>query len=115
MLTFLNGFRGLSELWRRGLAAGVDPEMLPWQERPKCHALEHLVLDKTLLFGNPQDFWGYTDESFVGFVKARRCVCYASVSALRKAASSPSSAAPKPGASPSSLAAASASAASRDA
>ena len=83
MLKFLNGFHGLSELWRRGLAAGVDPEMLPWQERPKCHALEHLVLDKTLLFGNPQDFWGYTDESFVGFVKARRCVCYASVSALR--------------------------------
>ena len=59
MLKFLNGFHVLSELWRRGLAAGVDPEMLPWQQRPKCHALEHLVLDKTLLCApSPPGFLG---------------------------------------------------------
>ena len=37
--------------------------------RPKCHLLEHLVLDHIVGYGPPAKFWCYRDEDSVGAVK----------------------------------------------
>jgi hypothetical protein len=68
MYSFLQGLAGLHVLWRRGLDESLHGTM-PWPIRPKAHTLQHLVEDKTQIWGSPSRFWCYRDEDFVGMVK----------------------------------------------
>jgi len=66
MLVALNDLR---VLWRRSLPHPEHHHKLPWTMRPKAHLLQHLVEDKLAMWGSPNTFWCYADESFVGSVK----------------------------------------------
>jgi len=66
MLVALNDLR---VLWRRSLPHPEHHHKLPWAMRPKAHLLQHLVEDKLAMWGSPNTFWCYADESFVGSVK----------------------------------------------
>jgi hypothetical protein len=68
MLEYLQALKGLHDLWRLDLPVAMH-KPLPFHIRPKAHACQHLVQDKIDLFGNPNSFWGYRDEDFVGAVK----------------------------------------------
>jgi hypothetical protein len=68
MYRFLQGLAGLHVLWRRGLDESLHGTM-PWPLRPKAHTLQHLVEDKTQIWGSPSRFWLYRDEDFIGTVK----------------------------------------------
>ena len=68
MTTYLTSLCQLHKLWRLGRSV-ADAKRLPWQLRPKCHLLQHLVLDHILSYGSPAKFWCYRDEDFVGVVK----------------------------------------------
>ncbi len=71
MFLFLKSMAGLYSLWRQG-----HPEdqlkRLPFNIKPKCHLLEHLVLDFVPVFGSLARFWCYRDEDYVGFIKRIR-------------------------------------------
>jgi hypothetical protein len=71
MLLYLSSLSALNKLWRLGRDP-ADVGGLPWHIRPKCHILQHLVLDHIRHYGNPTKFWCYRDEDFVGAVK-RMC------------------------------------------
>ena len=68
MTLYLTSFASLSQLWRQGRSAS-ESIRLPWHIRPKCHLLQHLVLDHIHVYGSPAKFWCYRDEDFVGLVK----------------------------------------------
>ena len=69
MLRFLQACESLSHLWREGLADPEGHNKLPFHLRPKSHVLQHLVLDKVLMWGSPNEFHCYGDESFIGGIK----------------------------------------------
>ena len=68
MFLFLKSMAALSKLWREGREEN-ELKRLPFNVRPKCHMLEHLVLDFVPVFGGPSRFWCYRDEDYVGFIK----------------------------------------------
>ena len=68
MLLYLSSLAALNKLWRIGRDP-TEASRLPWQVRPKCHLMQHLVLDHMKNYGNPSLFWCYRDEDFVGAVK----------------------------------------------
>ena len=74
MYKFLQSFVRLHDMWRAGVPL-EDHASLPFHARPKAHLLQHLVEDKTELYGSPNAFHCYMDEDFVGVIKA---VCQAS-------------------------------------
>lgn len=68
MYTFLQNFKILHDLWRMGVPEEAH-NRLPFHLRPKAHMMQHLVEDKTGLWGSPADFWCYRDEDYIGVVK----------------------------------------------
>ena len=40
----------------------------PWRLKPKFHMMCELCEYQVEMFGSPEEFWAYADESFVGFV-----------------------------------------------
>ena len=69
MYTMLVALNDLRVLWRRFLPDPDHHHKLPWTIRPKAHLLQHMVEDKLALWGSPNAFWCYADESFVGSIK----------------------------------------------
>jgi hypothetical protein len=65
---FLQSLAALYRLWRRGLPADEQGYM-PFNLRPKAHALQHLAEEKIKIWGSPARFWCYRDEDFIGTVK----------------------------------------------
>ena len=68
MYRFLQALGSLNRLWRDG-ATVEDAKQMPFNLRQKSHVLQHLVEEKTLLFGSPARSWCYRDEDFIGAVK----------------------------------------------
>jgi hypothetical protein len=65
---FLQSLSVLYRLWRTDLPPDEHGSM-PFNLRPKAHALQHLADDKIVIWGSPARFWCYRDEDFIGTVK----------------------------------------------
>ena len=65
---YLQALANLHDIWRRGCPERELSKM-PFNLRPKAHAIQHLASDKLRLWGNPSRSWCYRDEDFVGAVK----------------------------------------------
>ena len=50
------------------LGDGSDDASSPWRLKPKFHMMCELCQYQVEMFGSPEEFWAYADESFVGFV-----------------------------------------------
>jgi hypothetical protein len=68
MYKYLMSLGELNTMWREGLTEQQQASM-PFHLRPKAHACQHIVEEKTALFGSPNAFWCYRDEDFIGTVK----------------------------------------------
>ena len=68
MLQYLQSMGRLNKLWRNGRPAS-DAKGFPFMIRPKCHLLQHLILDFVPILGSPARFWCYRDEDWVGAIK----------------------------------------------
>jgi hypothetical protein len=68
MYLFMENYMALHALWCEGLPADACSHE-PWHERPKMHALHHLVADQIDMYGSPSLFWNYRDEDYVGAIK----------------------------------------------
>jgi hypothetical protein len=68
MLQYLASLSALNKLWREGRSL-AERKRCPFHIRPKCHLLQHLVLDHIQRYGSPAKFWCYRDEDYVGYIK----------------------------------------------
>ena len=68
MNRYITAYHALRLLFRRNLNADLHSSQ-PFGARPKLHMAEHLVSEKTRMFGSPRNFWCYSDEDFMGLVK----------------------------------------------
>ena len=50
------------------LGSGTDDAQASWRLKPKFHMMCELCEYQVEVFGSPEEFWAYADESFVGFV-----------------------------------------------
>ena len=50
------------------LGDGTDVKGSSWRVKPKFHMMCELCEYQVEVFGSPEEFWAYADESFVGFV-----------------------------------------------
>ena len=50
------------------LGNGTDDVQASWRLKPKFHMMCELCEYQVEVFGSPEEFWAYADESFVGFV-----------------------------------------------
>ena len=58
---------GAMEAYQDLSVMAVDAGRRLWNEVPKHHWVQHLILQ--LAFGNPRDWWCYIDEDFMGIIK----------------------------------------------
>ena len=50
------------------LGDGSDDVQASWRLKPKFHMMCEMCQYQVEMFGSPEEFWAYADESFVGFV-----------------------------------------------
>ena len=65
---YLQALGNVHRIWRVGLDED-ESKAMPYNVRPKAHAMQHLGADKLSLWGSPSRSWCYRDEDFVGSVK----------------------------------------------
>ena len=50
------------------LGDGTDDVQAGWRLKPKFHMMCEMCEYQVEVFGSPEEFWAYADETFVGFV-----------------------------------------------